>query len=51
MADASIALTTNLSMKKRQRIEFKDAWFDPASPDVPDTEAVAVDATGNPVKL
>jgi hypothetical protein len=28
MADAIIALTANLSMKRRERIEFKDAWFD-----------------------
>jgi predicted dehydrogenase len=28
MADAIIALTANLSMKGRGRIEFKDEWFD-----------------------
>jgi predicted dehydrogenase len=38
MADAIIALTSNLAMKKQQRIEFKDEWFDPASPAVPDAE-------------
>ena len=31
MADAIIALTSNLAMKKRQRIEFDEKWFDPAS--------------------
>ncbi|MFO0809373.1 MAG: Gfo/Idh/MocA family oxidoreductase [Gemmataceae bacterium] len=38
MADAIIALTSNLSMKHRQRIVFDEKWFDPASPDVPDAE-------------
>ncbi len=36
MADAIIALTSNIAMQKRQRIEFKDSWFDPQSPDVPE---------------
>jgi predicted dehydrogenase len=40
MADAIIALTSNLAMKRRQRIEFKSEWFDPASPEVPDPEMV-----------
>jgi predicted dehydrogenase len=51
MADAIIALTTNLAMKKRARIEFKASWFDPESADVPDKDAVALDAEGKPVKL
>ncbi|HEX5272476.1 MAG TPA: Gfo/Idh/MocA family oxidoreductase, partial [Gemmataceae bacterium] len=51
MADAIMALTTNLAMKKRQRIEFKASWFDPESADVPDKEATALDAEGKPVKL
>jgi len=38
MADAIIALTSNLAMRKGQRIEFKESWFDPKSPDVPDAE-------------
>jgi predicted dehydrogenase len=38
MADAIIALTANLAMKHRRRIEFQPAWFDPAKPDVPDAE-------------
>jgi predicted dehydrogenase len=41
MADAIIALTSNLAMKHRRRIEFKDAWFDPASDEVPDGELKA----------
>src|SRR5262249_29247630 len=46
MADAIIALTSNLAMRQRQRIEFKEAWFDPISSDVPDGQAVALDAEG-----
>jgi predicted dehydrogenase len=38
MADAIIALTSNLAMKHRQRIEFKEAWFEAASDKVPETE-------------
>jgi predicted dehydrogenase len=38
MADAIIALTANLAMKKHQRIEFREEWFDPTSPEVPDPE-------------
>jgi hypothetical protein len=48
MADAIIALTSNIAMRgtsknghRPERIEFKDAWFDAASPEVPDTEAAA----------
>lgn len=36
MADAIIALTSNIAMATHQRIEFKDAWFDFESPEVPD---------------
>jgi predicted dehydrogenase len=38
MADAIIALTSNLAMKHRQRIEFREEWFQPDSPEVPDAE-------------
>jgi hypothetical protein len=38
MADAIIALTSNLAMKHRQRIEFKEAWFEAASDKVPEVE-------------
>jgi predicted dehydrogenase len=38
MADAIIALTTNIAMKNRQRIEFDSKWFDPATAEVPDAE-------------
>ena len=38
MADAIIALTANLSMKKRSRIEFDEKWFDPIATQVPDAD-------------
>ncbi len=38
MADAIIALTSNLAMKHQKRIEFKPEWFDPKSSEVPDAE-------------
>jgi len=38
MADAIIALTSNLAMKNQKRIEFKDEWFAPDNNDVPDSE-------------
>jgi predicted dehydrogenase len=42
MADAIVALTANLSMKRRERIEFKDGWFDAEKlTDVPDGETKA----------
>jgi len=36
LADAVIALTSNLAMKQKRRIEFKEEWFDFNSPDVPE---------------
>jgi hypothetical protein len=38
MADAIIALTANISMKNRRRIEFADDWFKAESSEVPDRE-------------
>jgi predicted dehydrogenase len=38
MADAIIALTSNLAMKYHQRIEFQPEWFDPKSSEVPDKD-------------
>ncbi|MBM4095798.1 MAG: Gfo/Idh/MocA family oxidoreductase [Planctomycetes bacterium] len=38
MADAIIALTANLSMKSRQRIEFNENWFKGDAPEVPDKD-------------
>lgn len=36
MADAIMALTANRAMERMERIEFKDSWFDPDSPDTPE---------------
>ena len=38
MADAIMALTSNLAMKYNKRIEFKDEWFDPNSDATPETD-------------
>jgi predicted dehydrogenase len=45
MADAIVALTSNQAMRKKQRIEFKHEWFDPASPEVPDPDMKAESIT------
>src|SRR4051794_40741837 len=36
LADAVIALTSNLAMRQQRRIDFNPAWFDPTSPAVPE---------------
>ncbi len=41
MADAIIALTSNLAMQSRQRIEFKHGWFEAASKSTPEAEIKA----------
>jgi predicted dehydrogenase len=38
MADAIMALTANMAMDLRKRIEFKEEWFDPDSDSVPETD-------------
>lgn len=38
MADAIIALTSNLAMRRQQRIEFRPEWFEAGRPEVPDPE-------------
>ncbi len=39
MADAIMALTSNLAMDKKKRVEFKKEWFDPANMKaVPETD-------------
>ena len=43
LADAVIALTTNIAARKGERIEFKEAWFDPDSDETP--EGVKPDVT------
>ncbi|RLS55061.1 MAG: gfo/Idh/MocA family oxidoreductase [Planctomycetota bacterium] len=42
MADAIMALTANLAMEKKKRIEFRDEWFDPKSDAVPETDPQVV---------
>ncbi len=36
LADAVIALTSNLAMRAKQRIVFEDGWFDPYAPELPE---------------
>ena len=38
MADAIMALTSNLAMKHKKRIVFKPEWFDPESDAAPETD-------------
>ena len=38
MKDAIMALTSNLAMKHKKRIEFKDEWFDPDNAAAPETD-------------
>jgi hypothetical protein len=38
MADGILALTANLAMKAGEKIKFDPKWFDPESPDVPETK-------------
>ena len=41
MKDAIMALTSNLAMKHKKRIVFKDEWFDPDNPATPETDPEA----------
>jgi predicted dehydrogenase len=38
MADAIIALTSNLAMSRHERIQFEDAWFEADTNEVPDKD-------------
>jgi hypothetical protein len=40
MADAIVALTSNLAMRENRRIAFDEAWFDFHAPDVPDGSSI-----------
>jgi predicted dehydrogenase len=42
LADAVIALTSNLAMKQKRRIDFQESWFDYTSPEVPDASDPAI---------
>lgn len=41
MKDAIMALTSNLAMRHKKRIVFKDEWFDPDNPATPETDPEA----------
>ncbi len=45
LADAVIALTSNIAMKEQRRIEFNPNWFDYSKPDVPESSQNAVART------
>jgi predicted dehydrogenase len=51
MADAIIALTSNQAMKRHERIEFKEEWFDPKASAVPDADMKALNAKNEPITL
>ena len=38
MGDAIMALTSNLAMRHKKRVEFKPEWFDPDDPAVPEND-------------
>ena len=38
MADAIMALTSNIAMTQHKRVEFKDEWFDPKNPACPEED-------------
>lgn len=42
MADAIMALTANLAMKHKKRIVFKEEWFDPENPAVPENDPAVI---------
>ncbi|MEM7813048.1 MAG: Gfo/Idh/MocA family oxidoreductase, partial [Planctomycetota bacterium] len=45
MADAVMALTANLAMKHKTRIEFRDEWFDPLSDATPEEDVAKMTGT------
>jgi predicted dehydrogenase len=46
LADAVIALTSNMAMREKRRIEFDPKWFDWQAPEVPETGASQVARKG-----
>jgi len=46
LADAVIALSSNIAMRQKRRIEFQPGWFDWKSPDVPDGSANEIARNG-----
>ncbi|MGL4942598.1 MAG: Gfo/Idh/MocA family protein [Thermoguttaceae bacterium] len=47
LGDAVIALVTNISSNLGRSVDFKEAWFDPDSPDTPETDLLGA-ADGKP---
>jgi predicted dehydrogenase len=45
MADAIIALTSNIAMRQKRRIEFNEAWFDYTKDDVPESSPALAQST------
>lgn len=41
MADAIMALTSNIAMGQHRRVEFKSEWFDPTNPATPEADLKA----------
>jgi hypothetical protein len=48
MADAIIALTTNLAIRNNQKYDFKPEWFDIASDETPEGVKPNVERWKNP---
>jgi predicted dehydrogenase len=46
MADAVMALSANVAMRGKRRLDFKPTWYDPASSDVPDGKNAALAGAG-----
>ncbi|MBV8382034.1 MAG: gfo/Idh/MocA family oxidoreductase, partial [Planctomycetaceae bacterium] len=42
LADAVLALTSNIAMRQKRRIEFDPCWFDDQSPEVPEDSEHAI---------
>ena len=40
LADAVIALTSNLAMKQKRRIDFQESWFDYKSDETPERDSI-----------
>lgn len=46
LADAVIALTSNIAMRQKRRIEFDPRWFDYTSPEVPEKNDASIARRG-----
>ncbi len=50
LADAVIALVTNMAAEKGRRVEFKDEWFDPETDDLPEKDILGKDVKPDPTR-